>query len=157
MKIVTPTDTNLAHLVQLLKELHGAGTFGITGPDFDWNYTMQSMRDCIRNDNFYIRMAYDDDDAPCGCVGGQVFPHYFSPRLMGCEEGWFVREGTPYRAKIGMMLMRGFMDWAFDIKNVTHIQSGDIAAIDTVAVWTLYRHMGFTRFGSIYKYTRGHG
>ena len=39
-------------------------------------------------------------------------------------------------------------------KGAVLVQSGDVAGIRTVAVDALYRHMGFTRFGTIYKYAR---
>ena len=85
---------------------------------------------------------------------GKVVTFYFSPQLMGVEDAWYVREGTPKRAAIGMALMRGFVSWCLDTKGAVLVQSGDVAGIRTVAVDALYRHMGFTRFGTIYKYAR---
>ena len=54
-----------------------------------------------------------------------------------------------------MRLMRGMMHWAIDECKAVLLQTGDIASIDTVAVWALYNRLGFTRFGAVYKYARG--
>ena len=155
MRIELITDENIAYLVQLGKELVEAGTFGISGPDFDWDYAMANTREALSRDTYYIRMAYDDSDTPCGFVAGHVEQLYFNPAWQAVEDSWFVREGTPSRAKIGMALMRGLIHWALDAKGALFLQTGDIASIDSNAVWTLYQHMGFTRFGSVYKYARG--
>jgi hypothetical protein len=74
---------------------------------------------------------------------------------MAVEDGWFVRAGTKDRAKIAMRLMKGMMTWAIDECKAVLLQTGDIASIDTVAVWALYNRLGFTRFGAVYKYARG--
>jgi hypothetical protein len=155
MRIVPVAQDEVAYLVQLGKELVEAGSFGITGPDFDWDYTMKSTRDLLGRADYYIRMAYDDNDRPCGFVAGHVAQFYFSPKILAYEDAWFVREGTPSRAKIAIGLMRGLMHWALDAQGALLLQSGDIASINSTAVWELYKHMGFTHFGAIYKYSRG--
>ena len=144
----------IAYLVRLGQELVAAGTFGTDGPAFDWNYTLMNTKRMLDLPDYYIRMAWDDDNMPCGFVAGHLTPFFFSPRLMAVEDGWFVRAGTKDRAKIAMRLMRGMMQWSDD-KGAVLLQTGDIASIDTVAVWALYNRLGFTRFGAVYKYARG--
>jgi ribosomal protein S18 acetylase RimI-like enzyme len=114
---------------------------------------MARMELCIDDVNYYFRMARDDTGY-VGAVCGSVAPFFFSPSLMGVEDAWYVREGTPNRAAIAMRLMRGFVDWCLDDKGAVLVQTGDIASIDTLAVDTLYRRMGFTRFGTVYKFVR---
>lgn len=154
MKIVPFDEGNVAYAVQLGKELVAAGTFSLSGPEFDWDYTMASTRQLMGLDNYYLRLAYDDDNAPCGFMAGHVFPFYFSPKLGAFEDAWFVRPGTKSRTKIAVALMRGFVGWALDVRGALLVQSGDIASIDSLAVDSLYKHMGFKRFGSVYKYAR---
>ena len=155
MRIEPISGENVAYIVQLGKELVEAGTFGMSGPEFDWDFTMQMTRGLMERDDYYLRMAYDDEDRPCGFVAGHVSQFYFSPKLSAYEDAWYVREGTSSRAKIAMALMKGLVHWALDAKGALLLQSGDIASIDSTAVWALYNHMGFTRFGAIYKYSRG--
>jgi hypothetical protein len=145
---------NLGYAVGLAKELHALGTYGRDGPEFDWNWCRNTMVYTMSDPNYYFRLARDDDGAYVGAVCGKVVVFYFSPRGMGVEDAWYVREGTPWRAAIGMRLMRGFVGWCLDTKGALLVQSGDVAGIRTVAVDALYRHMGFTRFGTIYKYER---
>jgi hypothetical protein len=73
---------------------------------------------------------------------------------MALEDAWYVREGTENRTKIAIVLMRGFVSWALDTMKAVLVQTGDIAAIDSLAVDNIYRHLGFKRFGTVYKYTR---
>ncbi len=155
MRIAEVQPDEVAYLVGLGQELVMAGTFGSDGPAFDWAYTLANTRHALADKDHYIRMAWDDDDKPCGFVAGHLTPFFFSPRLMAVEDGWFVRAGTPSRAKIAMRLMQGMMQWAIDDRQAVLLQTGDIASIDTVAVWALYNKLGFTRFGAIYKYSRG--
>lgn len=143
----------LAYAVGLAKELHGLGTYGQDGPEFDWAYCRSTMIGVMNDPNYYFRLARDDTGY-VGAVCGKVLTFYFSPKLMGVEDAWYVREGTKKRAAIGMRLMRGFVNWCLDTKGAVLVQSGDVAGIRTVAVDALYRHMGFTRFGTIYKYER---
>jgi hypothetical protein len=74
--------------------------------------------------------------------------------VLGIEQAWYVREGTARRAAIGMQLMRGFIDWCMNEKQAVEVQSGDIAGIRTVGVDAIYRRLGFTRYGVIYKFAR---
>jgi hypothetical protein len=108
----------------------------------------------IHNPDYYIRVGIDDGGEYCGFVGGHVTPFFFSPKLMGVEDGWYVRAGTPGRTKIAVRLMRGFVAWCLDERGALLVQTGDIAAINSLAVDAIYKHMGFTRFGTIYKYER---
>lgn len=143
---------NLAYAVGLAKELHALGTFGRDGPEFDWSHCRRTMLGVMNDPNCYFMLARDGSGY-VGAVCGKVVTFYFSPKLMGIEDAWYVREGTPRRAAIGVRLMRGFVGWCFD-RGAVIVQSGDVAGIRTVGVDALYRHMGFTRFGTIYKYAR---
>lgn len=154
MKIVPFTEENVAHAVQLGRELIAAGTFGLYGPPFEWDYALARTKSLMELDYYYLRLAYDDDNAPCGFMAGHVVPFYFSPKLGAFEDAWFVRPGTKSRTKIAVALMRGFVGWALDERRALLVQSGDIASIDSLAVDSLYKHLGFKRFGSVYKYAR---
>jgi hypothetical protein len=154
MRIWPVGEHNIANFVQIAKELHGLGTFGHTGPEFDWDYMMRSTIAAVKSADFYLRIAMADDGEYCGAVCGHVTPFFFSPKLMGMEDGWYVREGTVGRTKIAVTLMRGFVSWCLDARGALLVQTGDIAAIDSLAVDSVYRHMGFKRFGTVYKYAR---
>ena len=80
----------VAYLVQLGRELVAAGTFGSDGPEFDWNYTLMNTKRTLDLPDYYIRMAWDDDNMPCGFVAGHLTPFFFSPQADGCR-GWMVR------------------------------------------------------------------
>lgn len=153
MNIVPLTLDNIPYACALAKELHGLGTFGTDGPPFDWDFCTGSLIAAEKNPDYYFRLAIVDGEY-VGAVTGKVVTFYFSPQLMGIEDAWYVREGTPKRASVGIALMRGFVAWCLDTKGALLVQSGDIAGIRTVGVDALYRHMGFTRFGTIYKYAR---
>lgn len=154
MKIVPFDEGNVAYAVQLGRELIEAGTFGLNGPPFEWDYALACTRNLMRLDTYYLRLAYNDDGAPCGFVFGHVAPFYHSPKLCAYEDGWFVRPGTKGRTKIAFLLMRGFVSWALDERRALLVQSGDIASIDSWAVDAAYKKLGFKRFGSVYKYAR---
>lgn len=154
MRTAPLDEGNVAYGVQLGRELVAAGSFSISGPEFDWDYTMRGMRSLLARPDYYIHLGYDDDDVACGFVFGHVGPFYFSPRLQAFEDGWFVRPGTVGRTKIAVRLMRGFVKWALDERGALLVQSGDVASIDSLAVDSLYKHLGFKRFGSVYKYAR---
>lgn len=153
MVIVPLTLENMSYAVGLARELHGLGTFGRDGPPFDWDFCAGTIRCAYERDDYYFRLAQVDGEY-VGAVCGKVEQFYFSPYLMGIEDAWYVREGTPKRASVGIALMRGFVAWCLDTKRAVLVQSGDIAGIRTVGVDAMYRHMGFTRYGTIYKYAR---
>lgn len=144
---------NVAFAAGLARELHGLGTFGEHGPAFDWDHTMNTMMRAMYDPSVFFLMAKLDHEY-VGAVTGRVQTFYFSPKLMGVEDAWYVREGTPKRASIGWILMHEFVKWCMDEHKTVLVQSGDIAGIRTVGVDALYRRMGFTRFGAIYKYAR---
>jgi ribosomal protein S18 acetylase RimI-like enzyme len=121
---------------------------------FDYEHIKQFVLQMIANPNWFKHLALDDNDAYCGVMIGSVDSFVFSPRLVANEYALFVREGTPSRAKIASMLVRAFIKWACDVHNVTHVQTGDVASINSVGVDALYRRLGFERFGVIYKYSR---
>lgn len=151
MELLPLTLDNVAYAVGLAQEMHKLSTFNESGPEFDWEHCSNAMRYTLDNPNYFFMLAHDGDYV--GAVCGRVIPFYFSPKLLGVEEAWYVREGTKYRASIGMRLMESFVTWCYD-KGATMVQSGDVAGIRTVGVDALYRHMGFTRYGSVYKYVR---
>lgn len=145
---------NIPYAVGLAKELMELGRFNEVGPPFDWDFTRLGLEFIRSNTNHYVRLAVDDDGVYVGGVRGYVTPFSFSPRLLGIEECWYVREGTPKRASVAMRLMYGFVNWCLDEKHAILVQTGDIAAIHSHAVDTLYRHMGFKRFGTVYMFQR---
>jgi hypothetical protein len=152
MRIVQVDESNVGYAVGLGQELVSASVFGDTGPAFDWQHTLASTRHAASSPHYFIRLAQSDDGSYTGFVGGHLSPFFFSPRLMGIEDAWFVREGAPDRTKAAMMLMRAFVDWCID-RDAVLVQSGDIANINSVATDTLYKRLGFRRFGTAYKYT----
>lgn len=145
---------NIPYCVAVAKELHGLGTFGRNGPEFDWDWCTAQFIDVCRDPAFFHRFAVDGDGVFVGGLIGHVLPFMFSPRLMALEDAWYVRIGTDDRTKTAITMMRQFINWAFDEKNVVLVQTGDIAAIDSIAVDNIYRHLGFKRFGTVYKYVR---
>lgn len=153
MNIVPLTLDNIPYAVGLARELHALGVFGHDGPEFNWDFCTGTMLMALKDPSYYFRLALVEGNF-VGAVCGKVVPFYFSPKLMGIEDAWYVREGTPKRASIGISLMRGFVSWCLDDRGAVLVQSGDVAGIRTVGVDALYRHMGFTRFGTIYKYVR---
>ena len=142
-EIIRLSIDNLPYAVGLAKELHGLGTFGRDGPEFDWDHCMRTMVHFMHDPNYYFALARDVTGY-VGAVCGRVLPFYFSPKLVGIEDAWYVREGTTKRAAIGMQLMRGYVNWCIDEKGAVLVQTGDIAGIRTVGVDAIYRHMGFT-------------
>lgn len=139
---------NMAYAVQLAEELHSLGT--LKSVPFDWSHCLKTMRMVSTNPMFFCRLAHNG--LYCGAVVGHVDYFFFAPKLLASENAWFVREGTPFRAKIAMTLMREFIEWAMIEKGADHVQCGDIANINTMAVDALYRRLGFKRYGAIYRY-----
>ena len=154
MHIEPINENNVAHCVRLCQELHELGSFNSLGIAFEWDFTLYTLVGYMRDPNYYARCATDDDGNYVGLVGGKLVNFHFSPKLMGIEDGWYVREGTPGRTKIAVRLMRGFVAWCLDERGALLVQTGDIAAINSLVVDALYKHLGFQRFGTIYKYER---
>lgn len=153
MKYEMLSRNNLPYAVAIAKELHALGAHNVIGPPFDWDYAYRTFTYVCDSPNNYMQLAVDDDGVYVGAVCGHVDQFMFSPRYFGSEDGWYVREGTPKRAAVAVRLMRGFIDWC-DSKHVLYVQTGDIADIHSHAVDTLYRHMGFKRFGTMYRFQR---
>ena len=153
MQFVPLSRENVAYAVALAKEMHGLSTFSVDGPEFDWDFTYNNMYSTIGLPDYYFRMADNNGDF-CGAVCGRVITYYFSRKLQGIEEAWYVREGTKDRAKIACALMGGFVDWCMNEHGTLMVQSGDIADINSLGVDALYKRLGFKRYGSAYKYTR---
>lgn len=147
--ILPVTHDNIAYMVQLAKELHGLGT--LSSVPFDWDHCMKTMKAVTASPMFFARIAHNGKSY-CGAVVGHVDMFFFAPKFLATENAWYVREGTPYRAKIAMALMREFIDWAMNEKGADHVQCGDIANINSTAVDALYRRIGFKRYGAIYRY-----
>lgn len=152
MQIVQLGTDNLAYAIGLAKEMHELSKEGCGWPDFNWEFCRHMFIRRMNEPNSYFRLA-QSTEGYVGAVYGHVEPFHFSSKLLGIEDAWYVREGTIARASIGKALMQSFIDWC-ETKNVAFVQSGDVACIRSVGVDTLYRHMGFTRFGVIYKYER---
>ena len=155
MMIVKLEDHNIDAFTRLGGELIEQSQFRITGPDYDHEHSLATIRNITERPDYYIRGALDDSGVPCGFVFGHVVHFYFAPVNCAYEDGWYVRPGVSGRLKIGIALMRGFVRWALDDMKAVMVQSGDVADIDKDAVWAAYKAMGFTKFGSIYKYSRG--
>jgi hypothetical protein len=102
--------------------------------------------------DWYTCLAKDEDGIYVGFVAGMLVPMVFTPRRIGIEHAWYVREGTPNRGKTAMRLMQGFVDWCIMDNGAMHVQAGDVANINSVAVDGLYRVMKFKRAGTIYMY-----
>lgn len=144
---------NLPHAVGLAEQMHKLCAEGADWPPFNWKFCTSVMEFGMYHPDRYFMLARNDTDY-VGAVIGRVEPFYFGPAILGLEEAWFVRPDVPFRAAIGMRLMRDFVTWCQDEKKAVMVQSGDIAGISTVGVDECYRRMGFTRYGVIYKYAR---
>lgn len=153
--IVKLDEDNLDAFTRLGGELIALSQFTVTGPEYDHEHSLAVIRNIMQRPDYYIRGALDDDGTACGFVFGHIVHFYFAPVNCAYEDGWYVRPGTKGRMKIGLALMRGFVRWALDDMKAVMVQSGDVANIDSEAVWAAYKAMGFTKFGSIYKYSRG--
>jgi hypothetical protein len=145
----------MGYAIALAKELHTLGSF--RDIPFDYEHIKRSTLHMIAAPTWFKYMAMDDNETYCGVMIGQVDSFFFSPRLLANEYALYVREGTPSRAILASMLVRAFIKWAYDVHNVTHVQTGDVASINSVGVDALYRRLGFERFGVIYKYSRPGG
>ena len=153
MELIPLNHSNIAHAVGLAEEMHKLSTFADSGPAFNWGHCKATMLYSMQHPDYYFVLARVDGQY-VGAVCGNVTPFYFSPEMLGVEQAWYVRDGTKYRASVGMRLMQGFVDWCLITKKAVMVQSGDVAGIRTVGVDALYRHMGFTRYGAVYRYMR---
>jgi hypothetical protein len=145
------SEENAAYACAMAKELRELGAFRDEVP-FHWDYFFGFLLRIIDDKTYYFRLA-KLDGVYVGGMCGHLQPFIFAPTIMGMEDAWYVREGTPFRAKVGMMLMNGFVDWCYG-HNAVMVQSGDVAGINTVGVHALYGRMGFERFGTIYRNKR---
>ena len=152
MQIERLSRDNIADACGLARELHSVGTYGIEGPPFDWSYNYGALVRALEQPNrFCVLLA--NSSGYVGAVFGCVTAFLFCPRVYGFEEGWYVREGTPFRAAIASKLMHGFMEWCYS-RDAVYIQCGDINGANTIGVDALYRRLGFKRFGTIYRHKR---
>ena len=153
MPTITPvTLATIPYSVQLARELHRLGSF--RDIEFEHEVTTQRFIGIMSSPNWFFQIARDDDDVYCGAMMGHVDTFIFSNQLLAIENALYVREGTKWRTKIAAQLVRSFVKWALDDKGATHVQTGDIASIDSLAVASFYKHMGFKQWGVIYKYSR---
>jgi hypothetical protein len=150
VKLTRVTEQNLAYCVQLAKELVDAAQFTVP---FDWDFATTQGRTSVQRTDCYNCMAMHGDDYT-GMVLGHVTHLYFSPALIGVEDAWFVRPGSPDRTRTASALMRGFVAWCRD-RGAIAVQTADTASIAPLSVDRLYRHLGFKRYGSVYNYTIG--
>jgi hypothetical protein len=144
---------NVPYCVALARELHSLGVFGRQGPEFDWDFCTQQFTRVANNKQCYARFAVSDNNEYVGGVMGHLDCFMFSPQLMGLEDALYVKQTTPNRAAVGAMLLRGFCDWCFS-NGAVLVQTGDIAAIDSHAVYRFYMHNGFEKFGVVYQKRR---
>jgi len=150
MMYVALTPGNIPYCVELARELHALGVFGRQGPPFDWDYCTATFIDVAQDRNSYARFAVNEDNQYVGGVVAHLTPFFFSPHQMVIEDALYVKEGTPKRASVGLMLLRGLEAWAQSCKAVL-VQTGDIASIDSHAVYRFYIHAGFEKFGTVYQ------
>ena len=149
--IIPVTHDNAPHAVQLGCEVHAMSS--LRDIEFDWDYSLSSMRFIAQDNTWHAEMSVIDG-MHTGLMIGRVQPFTFSPRTFGDEVVWFVRPGSPQRTRVASELMNRFVNWALDERGAVRVQTGDIANIDTLAVDALYRHLGFKRYGTIFKYER---
>lgn len=147
-KIEPLTLKNIPYAVALGKELHSLGSLNVI--PYDDEYARLNVEQAAINPSYFVRLALDENDTYVGVVAGYLTPFVFSKKLMAIETCWYVREGVKERTKIAVTLMKQFVNWALKENNATHVQTGDIANINSLAVDTVYRHIGFTRIGTIY-------
>lgn len=145
------TVQTVPYLVALCKELHALGSYRHIPVDevYLYNFVMYAVQHPAE---WYTCLAKDEDGIYVGFVAGMLAPMVFTPRRIGIEHAWYVREGTPGRGKTAMRLMQGFVDWCIMDNGAMHVQAGDVANINSVAVDGLYRVMKFKRAGTIYMY-----
>lgn len=141
---------NLAYASALGEELHHAGS--LRDIPFDREYNRAVIHARMRDPSYYLMLARDINDTSYeGIMVGFIDTFVFSPARWAHEVLLYVRPGVKYRGAIALNLVRGFVEWATDNKCV-RIHTGDIAAINAMAVDQLYRIAGFERAGSIYEY-----
>ena len=145
------SEENIAHACRLTKELVDLGAFKEEVP-FVWDYYFGYLLSIIDDKDHYFMLA-NVDGVYIGGIYGFMQRFTFAPVRLGMEHGWYVREGTASRAKIAMMLMRGFVSWCYD-NGAIMVQSGDVAGSNTIGVYALYKRLGFERFGTIYRNKR---
>lgn len=145
--IVPLSAENAAYAVRLAEELHSMGS--LKGIPFDQQYMLSNALKMLNDPSWHCYLAVDKNNYFCGIVTGYLTPFLFSPKLMAVESCWYVQENTPNRTKLGLMLMNNFIQWAKDNKAVK-VQTGDIAGINSLAIDTIYRHIGFKRVGTAY-------
>lgn len=151
-KIVPFDQFNVPYAVGLCEELHGLGSYNHIAFDRAHNYGV--CANAATSQDWFCRIAQDDEGIYTGFVAGYVSPFVFSPKLLAVESAWYVRKGSQMRTRVAVQLMRQFVDWAINDRKAVHVQTGDVAHIDSLAVDALYRHLGFQRAGTIYKYSK---
>lgn len=145
------TPETVPYMAALCRELHSLGSYRDVPVDevYLYNFIMNAACD---PENWFTMLAKDDDGYYVGMVAGMIVPMVFTPRRIGIEHAWYVREGTPNRGKVAKQLMQNFVDWAVMERDAMHVQAGDVANINSVAVDGLYRLLKFKRAGTIYMY-----
>jgi len=142
---------NMAYGCALGKELHAQGALSYIPFDESYNRALTAHK--MHDPSWWLRLARTTDGGEyCGVMVGNVTSTLFSQRLIGYEQLLYVRKGTKYRGAIALNLVRNFLSWCYTIHGCVMVQSGDVAAINSLAVDALYRHAGFKRFGAIYAH-----
>lgn len=150
MKYEVATRHSIPYVVALCKELHALGSYRHI--PVDDAYLLQFVTNAAISDDYFVCTAQDDNGVYVGFVAGMIVPMVFTPRRIGVEHAWYVREGTPSRGKTACYLMKQFVDWCVMDKGAIHVQAGDVANINSTAVDGLYRLLKFKRAGTIYMY-----
>lgn len=144
------TPGNIPYAVALARELHSLGVFGRQGPEFNWDFCTQSFIECANDRRAYARFAVNDQNEYVGGIVAHLAPFFFSPEVMAVEDALYVKEDVPKRAATAAMLVKGLVEWASS-NNAVLVQTGDIAAIDSHAVYRFYTQIGFEKFGVVYQ------
>ena len=150
INLVRATILEAPNIVLLCKELHGLGSYRHI--PFMQDYTLNFVRNACISPDWYVTGAVDERGTYVGFVAGMLCPMVFTDRRIGIEHAWYVREGTKNRGKVAKRLMQGLVDWCIMEHGAMHVQAGDVANINSIAVDALYRLMKFKRVGTIYMY-----
>lgn len=110
--------------------------------------TRLGMR-CLNDPACFCQMAFDDAGVNVGCMVGYVTPLVFSNKIIGVEEGLYVRDGTPSRAGIAAEMLRRFVRFCEDAGAVD-VRTGVINGAENYAADVFYRRNKFRRIGTIY-------
>lgn len=115
---------------------------------FDMASTRALGERCLNMPNYLCQMAFVDGHN-IGCMVGYVTPLVFSNKIIGVEEGLYVRQGTQDRAAIAAEMLRRFVRFCEDAGAVD-VRTGVINGAENYAADVFYRRNKFKRIGTIY-------